>query len=95
MTVCKPWNFTSNLFYHNLPISFTLHVSYLYLSLFLKKKKLQMQLDIVDGEDDGIIDKIQQILKTDLGMHGILCISILKSLIQLRMQKQTSQTLRI
>ena len=51
------------MFYHNLPISFTLHVSYLYLSMFLKKKKLQMQLDIVDGEDDGIIDKIQQILK--------------------------------
>ena len=62
MTVCKPWNFTSNLFYHSLPISFTLHVSYLYLSLFLKIK-LQMQLDIVDGEDDGIIDKIQKFLK--------------------------------
>ena len=62
MTVCKPWNCTSNLFYHNLPISFTLHVSYLYLSLFFKKK-LQMQLDIVDGENDGVIDKIQQILK--------------------------------
>ena len=27
------------------------------------KKNFQMQLDIVDGEDDDIIDKIQQILK--------------------------------
>ena len=66
MTVCKPWNCTSNLFYHNLPISFTLHQGLGYgskpkgkgINSNAKIQKLEEHLKEKDTEIDKLLDKV-------------------------------------